>query len=106
MIVVLVAAGSLIVLFGIMSLLAGLLTATYALGVWTYAHVYAHFLEKEQARSALKVAGIVNHQRITEQRLEAMRRKVMGQYHPLDAEKQKVVDDTLEGILSGTGRSR
>lgn len=106
MIVVLVAVASLIVLFGIISLLAGLLTATYALGVWTYAHVYANFLEKEQARSALKVAGIVNHQKIMEQRLEAMRRKVVGQYQPLDAEKQKVVDETLEEILSGTGRNR
>jgi len=104
--IVLCAVTSLIALSGITSVVIGLLIATYALGVWTYAHVYQHFLAQEQARSAMKVSNMVNQQRITEQRLEGLRRKVVGQYHPLDAEKQRVVDESLEEILSGTGRGR
>jgi hypothetical protein len=104
--IVLCAVASLIALSGIMSVATGLLIATYALGVWTYAHVYQHFLAQEQIRSAKRVADLVNHQRITEQRLEGLKRKVISQYHPLDAEKQRVVDESLEEILSGTARGR
>jgi predicted membrane protein len=96
---------ALIALFGIISLAVGTCIAIFTLGVWTYAHVYRHFVEREEKRASARVASLVNHQRITEQRLESMKRKIIGNYHPLSDSQRRIVDEEMEGILGGAGKA-
>lgn len=72
----------------------------FVLGLATYAHVYAHFLVREETRANNKVQRALADANSKRQQAEEVRRKLIDMYgSDLSARHAEVIDEEVERAL-------
>lgn len=83
--------------------IVGLLTG-FVVGVYAYAHVYAHFKAREEERAAKRIALAVQQAQAQRNKTQEIVNRMKAMYGPGLGDKEQVVSEEVEAILSAGPR--
>lgn len=86
--------------FGLALAGLGLVFGGLTLGVWTYAHIYAHFQARSEDQRKRELAALELRERRREERFRVLADKVKRVYGAMPPEHEEQLNGEVERILS------